>query len=104
MAPTKDELEAENAELRKRLEDLERSAPAGTAANTEPPAPERPGFLSAGEADDLRNNGVTTSPFNGELLNALDEGIEPGNPDALKAAERARDAKKAAAGVAPATA
>lgn len=102
--PTKDELEHENAELRERVEQLESgaagSASPGTAHNTVPPRPERPKgadgkpVLSAGELDDLRNAGVTTSPFTGEELNALDEGVETTNPDAKRAAERARDRKR----------
>lgn len=99
--PTKDELEQENEQLRARVAELEKGAAApGTMHNTTPPAPKRPGYLSAGEADDLRNAGVTTCPFNGEELNALDEGIEPGNPEARRNAEAAQKRKAAAAAAA----
>ncbi len=85
--PTKDELEAENAELRAEVERLKHVATPGAATRTRP---EPPDFLSAGEVDDLRNAGVTVSPFTGKVLNALDEGIEPANPEALARAERDR--------------
>lgn len=105
--PTKEELERENAELRDRVAELE-SAPAAPVV-TERPRPRRPEredgtpILSAGELDDLRNNGVTTSPFTGEALNALDEGVEPANPDARRNAEQAQAAaRKRAAVVEPA--
>jgi hypothetical protein len=99
--PTKDELERENAELRARVAELEEGAPAAG----QPRIPQRPDFgLSAGEADDLRVRGVTTSPFNGEELNALDEGIEPATPEARRNAEKAqarkRDRDRIAAGAA----
>lgn len=90
--PTKDELEAENARLRAELDELRTAGPAAPAP---PPAPKRPEgpdgkpILSAGERDDLVNAGVTTSPFTGEALDAITEGVEPGNPDARRAAERA---------------
>lgn len=88
--PTKDELEQENARLRDRVAELEEGRAAG------PRPPQRPDFgLSAGEADDLRVHGVTTSPFNGEELNAYDEGIEPGNPEAVRNADKARARKRA---------
>lgn len=90
--PTKDELEAENARLRERVAELEAAAP---PAAGQPRRPERPDFgLSAGEADDLRVRGVTVSPFNGEELNALDEGIEPATPEARRNAERAQQRKR----------
>jgi hypothetical protein len=89
--PTKEELERENAELRDRVAELEAGRPAA------PRRPERPDFgLSAGEADDLKVRGVTTSPFNGEVLNALDEGIEPATPEARRAAEKAQHEKRVA--------
>lgn len=96
--PTKDELERENAELRERVDELEAAHPGAPAAV--PPRPQRPTgedgkpVLSAGEMDDLRNAGVTTSPFTGEELNALDEGVEPANPEARRAAERAQRRKR----------
>lgn len=83
--PTKDELERENAELRDRVAELE--AGAATAGPKRLP---RPDFLSAGEVDDLKNHGTTISPFDGRLLNALDEGVEPGNPEARARAEKER--------------
>lgn len=90
--PTKDELEQELDRANARIAELEQGAedaPPGTAANPIPPEPKRPDFgLSAGELDDLRNAGVTTSPFTGEVLNALDEGVEPANPEARRNAER----------------
>lgn len=97
--PTKEELERENATLRDRVAELEASAP--TAPTVTPrPGPRRPQredgtpILSAGELDDLRNAGVTTSPFSGETLNALDEGVEPANPDARRNAEQAQAAAR----------
>lgn len=100
--PTKDELEAELAAAKDRIAELEAAAaaPPGTAVNTTPPRPERPDTgLSAGEKDDLINTGVTTSPFTGETLNALDEGVTPGNPEARGNAERAQAAARAVAPV-----
>jgi len=86
---TKAELEAENAELRDRVAELE----AGRPAAGEPRRPQRPDFgLSAGEADDLKVRGVTTSPFNGEVLNAIDEGIEPATKRAAEKAHREKHA------------
>lgn len=96
--PTKDELERENEQLRARVAELEEQMPAKAG---EPRRPERltdpkgKTILSAGEADDLRVRGVTVSPFNGEELNALDEGIEPATPEARRNAEKARERKKA---------
>lgn len=91
--PTKDELEAENADLRQQVEDLQsaQTAPAGTALNTAPPVPTRPDFgLSAGEANDLAVNGVATSPFTGETLIASVEGVTPQTPTAKANDKRAR--------------
>ena len=87
MAPTKDELEQENQQLRDRVAELEQ----GQAVTANPvPKPVRPDFgLSAGEVDDLQTQGVTVSPFTGELLTATREGIEPLNPAAI-----ARDKKE----------
>lgn len=105
--PTKDELERENAELRDRVAQLEQDQPAAARA----PRPARPAdesgkpILSAGEAQDLAANGVTVSPFNGQTLNALDEGVEPANPTARRRAERERASRPAEvvpAGPAPA--
>lgn len=99
--PTKDELEQELAAARDRIAALEAGAPAAPAA---PPRPQRPTdadgkpVLSSGELDDLRNAGVTTSPFNGEALDAITEGVEPANPAALAAAKKAHAAKQTAAG------
>jgi hypothetical protein len=85
MAPTKDELEQENAELRDRVAELEAAQDAGsTATAASRPVPRRPDYLSAGEAADLAQNGVTVSPFTGETLTASREGIEPLSPEAKK--------------------
>lgn len=95
MAPTKDELEQENEQLRARvaeLEDQAAAAPAAAARRT----PQQPDFgLSAGEMNDLKTAGVTISPFTGKLLNALDEGIAEDEltPEALAAAKRERAAR-----------
>lgn len=98
--PTKEELEQQNAELRARVDELEAARPAAPAG---PRVPQRPDFgLSAGEADDLAVRGVTMSPFNGEELNALDEGIEPSTDEARRNAEAARKRKQAAAAAASA--
>lgn len=95
MAPTKDELEQRVAELEQRNAELEAAAaaPAGTAGNTDARTPSRPTddngkpILSAGEAFDLEQNGTAVSPFTGETLNALDEGVEPATPQARRRAE-----------------
>lgn len=85
MAPTKDELEAENAQLRDRVAELEAASAGGaTTETTGRPQPKRPDYLSAGEAADLEANGVTVSPFTGETLTATNEGIEPQTPEARK--------------------
>lgn len=86
--PTKDELEQENEELRARVRELEANVSRETSA---PKRPERPDTLSAGEADDLVQYGVTISPFDGATLNVLDyaeHGLEPGNAEARRNAER----------------
>lgn len=84
--PTKDELEAENAELRERIRALEADVSRETS---EPKRPERPEQLSAGEADDPRQFGVCISPFDGRTLNVLDfPELEPANDAARKMAER----------------
>lgn len=90
MAPTKDELQAENDQLKERIAELE--ATNGEQADAyAPPAPKQPDFgLSAGEVADLQANGVTTSPFTGKELNALDEDIEPSTPQARRNAEAAQ--------------
>jgi hypothetical protein len=92
---TKDEIEQENAELREQVTRLEQELAArdDVSRETSPEPRERPP-LSAGEMDDLINAGVTRSPFNGETLNALDLGIEPGNPDAQRRAERERSERR----------
>lgn len=86
MAPTKDELEQQNAELRAQLAELE-GGPA------RPAAPARPDYgLSEGERQDLEAHGVTTSPFTGEQLNAVDEArvdVRKLTPEARARAERA---------------
>lgn len=80
-------LEAENAELRTQV---------GRPARQ---APKRPRFpMSEGERQDLVDRGVTVDPFDGTARNAIDEGIEPGNPAAKTAAEKARKAARPAAG------
>lgn len=81
MAPTKDELERENAQLREKVAELEAAGDGrGTA-----PKPERPAYgLSAGEKADLEANGVTISPFTGELLTASREGVKPQTPQAVE--------------------
>lgn len=89
--PTKDELEAENAQLREEL------AAARAGQKGAPRKPARPTddngnpVLSAGEHADLEQHGVTISPFTGETLNAYDEGVEPLNPEAAERARQARD-------------
>jgi hypothetical protein len=86
--PTKDELERENAELRERVAQLEERNVTGTGASR--PAPERPDYgLSEGERQALEIDGVTTSPFTGELLDAHTEGVEPANPVARRRADKA---------------
>jgi hypothetical protein len=85
--PTKDELEAENAELREQLAAARAEADVSRETSA-PKRPERPQQLSAGEADDLAQFGVCISPFDGATLNALDYGIEPANPEAKRTAER----------------
>lgn len=85
--PTKDELEAENAALREQL--ALATARDITSTGTSKVVPARPvdadgaPVLSEGERQALIEHGTTVSPFTGEQLNALDEGVEPGNPTAL---------------------
>lgn len=91
--PTKDELEQENEELRARVAELEQDQAATaerdlTATGTDRPKPKRPDYLSEGERQDLEAHGVTNSPFTGEPLDAITEGVEPGNPVAVKAAKK----------------
>jgi hypothetical protein len=96
--PTKEELENENAELRGRVAELEDQAAAAaerdvTGTGSRRPAPERPDYgLSEGERQALLENGVATSPFTGEQLNALDEDVDATalSPEARRRAERAR--------------
>jgi hypothetical protein len=96
--PTKDELEAENTELRERVAELEEQAAAGaerdvTGTGARRPAPQRPDYgLSEGERQSLLEHGTATSPFTGETLNALDEDVptEGLTPEARRRAERAR--------------
>lgn len=88
--PTKDELQAENDELRERIAEIE-ATNGEQAGAVVAPKPSRPSFgLSAGEAADLEASGATTSPFTGQPLNAIDEGIEPATPRALRNAEQAK--------------
>jgi hypothetical protein len=90
---TKDEIQAELDAANARIAELEATNAEQLPDTPRPPA--RPDFgLSAGEVDDLKNAGVTTSPFTGKSLNALDEGIEPANPEARRRAERDRAARK----------
>jgi len=92
--PTKDELEAENADLRAQLARAEIGQGGNTGGPGTPARPQHPDFgLSAGEVFDLQSAGVTTSPFTGQRLNALDLGITPGNPEALRAAQRDQAAR-----------
>jgi hypothetical protein len=97
--PTKDELEQENAELRAQLEEAQAAAAAAaerSAGDPEdgPRRPQRPmddngkPVLSAGEKSDLEQRGVTISPFTGETLNAIDEGVET---QTKEAGRRARE-------------
>ncbi len=89
--PTKDELEQENAELREQLAEARAAAAPTTAAAAGPAYPTDDNgnrVLSAGEANDLAQFGVTRSPFDGKTLNALDEDVEPANPEARTRAER----------------
>lgn len=92
--PTKDELEAENARLKSRVEELEQSAERDvTGTGRTAAAPTRPDYgLSEGERQDLEAHGVTTSPFTGETLNALDEDVNTDalTPEARRRAERAQ--------------
>ncbi len=96
MAPTKEELENENAALREQVAQLEDQAAAAAAPATAP-APRYPTDdagnrqLSAGELNDLEETGVTVSPFDGVTLNALDEGVEPRTPEARTRAEQAQE-------------
>lgn len=113
MAPTKEELEGQVAELEQRAADAEQRAAAAEqraeeleAAAADPgrtgvtstsrPAPQRPTddagnvILSEGERQALEARGVTTSPFTGETLNALDEGVDVQTPEARRRAERAQ--------------
>jgi hypothetical protein len=95
MAPTKDELETENAELRARVAELEQGQ--GQAVANPVPRPARPDFgLSAGEMDDLKTTGVTVSPFTGELLTATREGVTPENPTAIERDRKETDRLEAA--------
>jgi len=91
--PTKDELEHENSELRARVAVLETAAADGrdvTGTGGKRPAPQRPEYgLCEGERQELEASGVTTSPFTGEPLNAIDEDVEVINPEARRRAERA---------------
>lgn len=100
MSPTKDEIEQENRELRARVAELEQDAAERdvTGTGVARPRPARPTndagevVLSEGERQALEEHGVTVSPFTGELLNALDEGVEPATPQARRRAERAHHA------------
>ena len=89
--PTKDELERENAELRDRVAELESGTRDVTGTGGKRPAPQRPEYgLCEGERQELEASGVTTSPFTGEPLNAIDEDVEVTNPEARRRAEKAQ--------------
>jgi hypothetical protein len=97
--PTKDELEQENAELRAQLEEAQAAAAAAaeSPAGDQPRRPQRPTnddgdvILSAGEKNDLEQRGVTISPFTGESLNAIDEGVETLTKEAGRRAKEAHE-------------
>lgn len=104
MAPTKDELERENAELRAERDGLRQQLEANNLTPGVAPVagqaarPERPAYgLSAGEKADLEANGVTISPFTGELLTASREGVKPQTPQAVENDRRETARLKAAA-------
>jgi hypothetical protein len=113
--PTKEELEAENANLRELLDqqaaeidrlngELLTAVPlAGGEPAPAPARPRRPSFkLSEGERAELASRGVTTSPWTGEQLNAVDQGIETVNEEAEERAARANAAaEKARAAAGP---
>lgn len=105
--PTKDELEQENADLRARVAELEDQGAAPQAPQSRvpkrPTGPDGKPILSAGEAHDLAAHGTTVSPFTGETLDAITEGVEPSTPEALQRARRARAARseRVPAGPAP---
>jgi hypothetical protein len=87
-------LERENAELKAAAEQDAGTDLAGTARKRQRPMRPVDGdgnaVLSEGERQALEAEGVTVSPFTGETINALDEGVEPASPRALRAAERAQ--------------
>ena len=87
--PTKDELEDENARLREELEDARSGHAAAPRRPARPVGADGKPQLSAGEHFDLEQNGATVSPFTGEVLNAIDEGVTPLTAEAKKRAEDA---------------
>jgi len=92
--PTKDELEQQLEQAHERIAELEEQAAAterdATSTGAKRPTPQRPDYgLSEGERQALELEGVTTSPFTGEQLDAHTEGVEPTNPVARRRAERA---------------
>lgn len=107
MAPTKDELEQRVVELEQenaKLRDAAAASGDGHIATGLAGArkPERPKddqgnpILSAGEKTDLEQHGVTISPFTGETLDAITEGVETLNPDAHRRAVDAQKKRRAA--------
>lgn len=97
--PTKDELEARVAELEEQNAELRDQVGTGNVSTgiTGRRRPQRPTdddgnvILSAGEKSDLEIHGVTISPFTGETLDAITEGVEPLNPEAKRRAQRQHD-------------
>lgn len=99
--PTKDELEAENEQLREELAAVRAGAGGGNiGTGRDRPKPKRPAgddgkpILSAGEKNDLEQHGVCISPFTGETLNALDEGVTPLTAEGLARAKKERAERK----------
>jgi hypothetical protein len=91
-------LEQEKAELQEKVDQLEHTAEEGLSLTetrnrrqrpVRPTGPDGQPQLTEGERQALESEGVTVSPFTGEQLNALDEGVTPANPRARRAAERA---------------
>lgn len=101
MSETKAELEQRVADLERENAELKEQATTAEdglsllETNRRRQRPERPtdkdgnAQLSEGERQALAAEGTVVSPFNGQLLNALDEGVEPESPRARRAAERA---------------
>ena len=96
--PTKDELEQRLADITAERDELREQLGSGhVSTGTARRTPQRPTddagnvILSAGEKSDLQMHGVTISPFTGETLNAIDEGVETLNPEATRRAQREHD-------------